>query len=75
MHDRHLIALNDADLAAWNAGSWRAIPATTLTGSATDIAGRLAQIAERGITEVIYQPAGPDIPGELEAFITAALIS
>jgi 5,10-methylenetetrahydromethanopterin reductase len=24
------------------------------------------------ITEIIYQPTGPDIPGELEAFYAAA---
>src|SRR5437660_846875 len=33
VHDQHLIALNQADEAAWAAGSWSAIPATTLTGS------------------------------------------
>lgn len=69
VHDQHLTALNAADEAAWDAGSWRAIPSTTLTGSATHVAEQVAVIAERGITEVIYQPTGPDIPGELEAFI------
>ncbi|WP_297539188.1 hypothetical protein [Amycolatopsis sp.] len=36
---------------------------------------RLAAFAEQGITEIVYQPTGPDIEGELEAFInlTAAL--
>jgi 5,10-methylenetetrahydromethanopterin reductase len=32
----------------------------------------LADVAGQGITEVIYQPTGPDIPGELEAFIAAS---
>jgi 5,10-methylenetetrahydromethanopterin reductase len=71
IYDQHLVDLNDADVAAWNAGSWKAIPQTTLTGTAVEIAGRLAEIAAQGITEVIYQPIGPDIPGELEAFIAA----
>ena len=71
IYDQHLVDLNDADFAAWNAGSWKAIPQTTLTGTAVEIAGRLAEIAAQGITEVIYQPIGPDIPGELEAFIAA----
>jgi 5,10-methylenetetrahydromethanopterin reductase len=71
IYDQHLVDLDDADLAAWNAGSWKAIPQTTLTGTAAEIAGRLAEIAGQGITEVIYQPIGPDIPGELEAFIAA----
>ncbi|MGA7055377.1 MAG: LLM class flavin-dependent oxidoreductase [Mycobacterium sp.] len=72
IYDQHLVDLNDADVAAWNAGSWTAIPHTTLTGKAGEIAGRLAEAARQGITEVIYQPIGPDIAGELEAFIAAS---
>jgi 5,10-methylenetetrahydromethanopterin reductase len=72
VHDQHLVTLNEADEAAWAAGSWAAVPATTLTGSAAQLSERLAGIAEQGITEIIYQPTGPDIAHELEAFITAA---
>jgi len=72
VHDQHLVALNQADEAAWAAGSWAAIPATTLTGSAAELTERLAAFAEQGITEIMYQPTGPDIARELEAFITAA---
>ena len=72
VHDQHLIALNHADTAAWPAGGWQAIPQTTLTGTAHDIARRIGDIAAEGITEIIYQPTGPDIPAELEAFHTAA---
>ncbi|WP_263998475.1 LLM class flavin-dependent oxidoreductase [Mycobacterium yunnanensis] len=72
IYDQHLVGLNDADSTAWDAGSWQAIPQTTLTGTATDIGDRVAELAVRGITEIIYQPTGPDIPGELEAFIAAA---
>jgi 5,10-methylenetetrahydromethanopterin reductase len=72
VHDQHLIALNRADTAAWAAGSWKAIGQTTLTGTADDIARRLSDIAAHGVTEIIYQPTGPDITGELEAFHTAA---
>jgi 5,10-methylenetetrahydromethanopterin reductase len=32
----------------------------------------VSEIAAQGITEIIYQPTGPDIAGELEAFHTAA---
>jgi hypothetical protein len=38
----------------------------------TDLTERLGQYAEQGITEIIYQPTGPDIARELERFITAA---
>jgi 5,10-methylenetetrahydromethanopterin reductase len=72
VHDHHLVALNAADRAAWAAGSWAAIPTTTVTGSATQLADRLAGYAEQGITEILYQPTGPDIAHELEAFITVA---
>jgi 5,10-methylenetetrahydromethanopterin reductase len=33
---------------------------------------RLATLAEQGATEVVYQPAGPDIRRELERFMEAA---
>jgi 5,10-methylenetetrahydromethanopterin reductase len=72
VHDQHLIALSDADEAAWTAGSWAAIPTTTLTGSATQLTERLTALVEQGITEIVYQPTGPDIAHELEAFISAA---
>jgi 5,10-methylenetetrahydromethanopterin reductase len=72
VHDQHLVALNRADTAAWAAGSWKAIPQTTLTGSAHEIGRRISELAAHGITEIIYQPTGPDIAGELEAFHTAA---
>jgi 5,10-methylenetetrahydromethanopterin reductase len=72
VHDQHLVALNHADIAAWAAGSWQAIPQTTLTGTAHDIGRRIREIAAQGITEIIYQPTGPDIPAELEAFHAAA---
>ena len=44
----------------------------TVTGSPARIAEQLAHYADQGITEIIYQPAGPDITGELERFITIA---
>jgi 5,10-methylenetetrahydromethanopterin reductase len=74
VHDQHLVALNHADTAAWAAGSWTAIGQTTLTGAADEIARRVSDLAAEGITEIIYQPTGPDITGELEAFHTAARI-
>ena len=72
VHDQHLVALNRADTAAWAAGSWTAIGQTTLTGTTKEIGRRVSDLAAEGITEIIYQPTGPDITGELEAFHTAA---
>jgi 5,10-methylenetetrahydromethanopterin reductase len=43
-----------------------------MTGTPADIAARLRALTEAGITEVAYQPMGPDIPRELAAFAAAA---
>ena len=72
VHDQHLVGLNQADAAAWAAGSWHALGQTTLTGTADEICRRVGELAADGITEIIYQPTGPNITGELEAFHTAA---
>jgi 5,10-methylenetetrahydromethanopterin reductase len=72
VHEQHLVALNHADTAAWAAGSWKAIRETTVTGTADEIGQRVSELDAEGITEIIYQPTGPDIAGELEAFRTAA---
>jgi 5,10-methylenetetrahydromethanopterin reductase len=72
VHDQHLVALNAADDAAWAAGSWAAIPTTTVTGSAAQLTDRLTTYAEQGITEIVYQPTGPDIAHELATFANAA---
>jgi 5,10-methylenetetrahydromethanopterin reductase len=75
VHEQHLVALNDADTAAWAAGSWKAIRQTTVTGTADEIGQRVSELAAEGITEIIYQPTGPDIAGELEAFRTAVKVA
>jgi hypothetical protein len=72
VHDHHLVGLSTADEATWAAGSWSAIPNITLTGSPAQLTEQLTAIAEQGITEIVYQPTGPDIPHELEAFINVA---
>jgi 5,10-methylenetetrahydromethanopterin reductase len=44
----------------------------TLTGSTAVVRERLAALDESGLTEVVYQPAGPDIERELSAFAASA---
>jgi 5,10-methylenetetrahydromethanopterin reductase len=34
---------------------------------------RVQALAEGGATEIAYQPAGPDVPRELEAFANAVM--
>jgi 5,10-methylenetetrahydromethanopterin reductase len=42
-----------------------------MTGTRADIRERLRALTAAGITEVAYQPIGPDIPRELAAFAAA----
>ena len=60
-HDEALLARAAPLLAKW-----------TMTGTRADIGARLRALASAGITEVAYQPMGPDIPRELTAFAQAA---
>jgi 5,10-methylenetetrahydromethanopterin reductase len=47
-------------------------PAFTFTGTSEEIAARLDAMAAAGVTEFVYQPAGPDIERELTAFAAAS---
>lgn len=65
LHKGHLMEVSEHDD--------RMIPretveALTFTGTEETLRARLEQMAESGVTEVVFQPAGPDIPRELEAF-------
>jgi len=68
LHDRHLIAVNDRDR-PFVTGEL-----LTQNGLALSAAGwreRVDMLASMGATEIAYQPAGPDIAGELERFARA----
>jgi 5,10-methylenetetrahydromethanopterin reductase len=69
LHDQHLIAVNARDR-AFVSGELLA-----KQGLALDRAGwrvKLAALEGQGVTEIAYQPAGPNIPRELEAMAEAA---
>jgi alkanesulfonate monooxygenase SsuD/methylene tetrahydromethanopterin reductase-like flavin-dependent oxidoreductase (luciferase family) len=72
VHERHLVGLNGADEAAWEAGAHALLKGVTVSGTRDEVRQRLATLAEQGVTEVVYQPAGPDIRRELETFMEAA---
>jgi 5,10-methylenetetrahydromethanopterin reductase len=72
-HEGHLVETSDRDRAALAAGTASLIPAFTLTGSAADVRARVDAFAQMGVTEIAYQPAGPDIRRELEAFAAATI--
>jgi len=72
VHTTHLISMNDADHAAWDAGGAAIADQLIISGTANEVRNRLDELAAQGVTEFVYQPAGPDIPRELERMLTAA---
>ena len=71
VHAGHLVTLSQPDEALLT----RAAPlltSWTMTGPRAAIGARLRALASAGVTEVAYQPIGPDIPRELAAFAQAA---
>jgi 5,10-methylenetetrahydromethanopterin reductase len=61
--------LNDLDRPVVTGDMVRAF---TFTGEADALRARLAELADRGVTEIAYQPKGPDIARELTAFAAMA---
>ena len=72
VHVGHCIHLNAADRAAWAATGGSLLPSTTVTGTADEVKARIDELGEQGVTEVVFQPCGPDIRRELEAMFAAA---
>jgi 5,10-methylenetetrahydromethanopterin reductase len=66
---QHLIDATPEERAALTP---EAIRETTFTGTAAELRDRLQEMGKDGATEVIYQPAGPDIERELVAFARMA---
>jgi 5,10-methylenetetrahydromethanopterin reductase len=70
IHDGHLVVVTDRDRPAVQQGA-SLLTSLTFTGTAPELRERLAGLAAAGVTELAYQPAGPDIPGELERMMAA----
>jgi 5,10-methylenetetrahydromethanopterin reductase len=71
VHEGHLVAMNDIDR-RFVTGDFLA--RAGIAASAEAWQARLAGMQSRGVTEVTYQPAGPDIPRELRAFAQMASV-
>ena len=71
-HEGHLTYLNETDR---RVVSGELIEAVTFTGEVSALRERIGQLAGRGVTEIAYQPAGPDIPRELTTFARMAGIA
>lgn len=72
VHEGHCVTLNEADHAAWDAGGHVMLPEATVSGTPDEIRRRLDDLGARGVTEVVFQPCGPDTRAELERFLAAA---
>jgi 5,10-methylenetetrahydromethanopterin reductase len=72
-HENHLVSLTERDRAALADGA-PLLTSLSFTGTAAQLRDRAAALEAAGVTELAYQPAGPDIPGELER-IRDALVS
>ena len=72
MHTGHCLALNAADEACWRAGGNSTLREVTLSGTRDQIRRALDDRGSRGVTEVVFQPCGPDIGAGLERFPDAA---
>ncbi len=64
-HQGHLTYVNAIDRGVITGEVIRAL---TFTGEAAALRARIDEVGRRGVTEIAYQPAGPDIPRELTAF-------
>jgi len=71
IHDGHLMHLNEADHAAWDAGGSVIITDVTFTGDAGALRAQVENLAQQGVTELGIMTSGADIPRELEAYAKA----
>ncbi|MBO0727822.1 MAG: LLM class flavin-dependent oxidoreductase [Acidimicrobiaceae bacterium] len=72
VHAGHCIHLNDADQAAWDVTNGALLPSTTVTGRPDEVRAKVDELAAKGVTEMVFQPCGPDLRHELEAMFAAA---
>ena len=72
VHEQHCVGLNDADRAAWDAGGYTLLKQATVSGTADQVAARLSDLEAGGVTELVFQPCGPDVRRELVAFMDTA---
>lgn len=72
VHSGHCVSLNEADQAAWDAGGHALLRDVTISGTRDEVRRKLDDLAGRGVTEIVFQPCGPDTRAELERFLDAA---
>jgi 5,10-methylenetetrahydromethanopterin reductase len=68
VHSGHCVEINAADRAAWDAGGHSMLPDVTISGTRDQVRRRVDDLAAHGVTEIVFQPCGPDTRAELERF-------
>jgi 5,10-methylenetetrahydromethanopterin reductase len=71
VHEGHVAVLTERDRAGLVAAGTGLLDAGW-TGDAASVRARIDEAAASGIPEIAFSPAGPDVAGELEAFMAAA---
>jgi len=72
VHEGHCSHVNDRDRALLDTKGTADDPWSGWVGDDADIAARIATAGEAGSTEILYTPAGSDLPREMKAFARAA---
>lgn len=74
IHEGHMMRTNAIDEAVIGQRAHRT-PKLTMTGTPYEVRERVDRLAERGVTELAYQPSGSDVRRELTAFAAAMDLS
>jgi len=72
VHSQHCVGLNDADQAAWDAGGHVTLRDVTLSGTRAELRDKLDELGAAGVSEIVFQPCGPQRERELERFLEVA---
>ncbi len=68
IHEGHLVAVPEREKALLDPG----VGAMTFSGTEAELKPRMSALASSGVTELVYSPAGADIPRELRAMARVA---
>jgi len=68
VHEGHLVEVSELD----RRHIAPQLGALTFSGTQSQLRERLVELAAEGLTEIVYQPLGTDIPSELDAFAKMA---
>ena len=71
VHSGHCVELGEADRAAWDGGGSAMLRDVTVSGTHDEVRARVETLGEQGVSEIVFQPCGPETRVELERFLEA----